>query len=1049
MKKSASSKKDDRVRDNWKERYFAIKGHNLNYYKKQEDRSPKGIIDLQGAKIDQADWKVGLPHTICVQQAKQIYTYLICASQADQVDWLKALRAAAGYDQFAGVAENRTPVDRSQALSSWGVLLMDEGADQPERVVLYASMDHRLNIVIGDGITDSYEAKDILSVNLAKTPDLNLRHAERITSLHSLTVEFRIVEGINKVSKKVRKFFAPNIYEGQQLQKQLQALSVGDFSAIREVVKHPIKSTAHIQLGDLTPSGNWVSRWAVIGEKRCMIFRRAESNLPSWCVEIPTAKISKVDKNVISIQSGIETILLKFTSNSIRDLWMDTLEEVQEEYHVTDTEHKEKEKDESDDDEDLPPPDDPPPSGPMDQSHMGCGQKFEDEEESYVAAWGTNDFGQMATPDGKASAVPVLTPIIFKKKIRSIAAGHSHAGCVSANGQVYMWGDGREKQLGLGKTVKKSQRPSLLTSLIRKGNFTHLALGRVHSMAVTELGAVWVWGDNTFGQLGLPELTEGAPYPTQLGGIFELRQACYIAAGGDTSAMILVERNGNDLYTWGANHTGQTGTGSAQSAVFAPTMIASLSSASRPKGDPVVQVSVGSACCAAVTKKGRLYTWGENKKGQLAVGTTRPRTLPGEVEWLEENNMTVEQVSVGSKHMIALGKHQGNSVVLTWGASVLNGFQEDQVLPAGVTQFENAVAVNASGTHSITINSDAKLFSFGINRFGELGNGKPGVQALVRVRFNKTCNVAAAACGVGFTVALLRGFTVALLRGENPPQITSSHYAKKAAAEKASSSIHTGPPAGMPKMPNFPGMGAPGGGAMDANAAIAALLNQFSIAPSDKNAQSYHGMAMPGMPGVPTTTSAAPATAEDEDMPMEKPKNKYAAAAKKKAGTAPSVAVAIDDEDADALLPAPPKATDEEEYLPPPPVAKPNEAERKAAQAAAAAAEAASAAAARATEHKAKEEAQLKAKEEEAAEAMKAAEEEAKSSAPVEERASVTAQVISSEEAEQAQKAEAPKKKKKKPLPEGWKKVKDPRTGRHYYYNTATRETSWKRPGKT
>jgi hypothetical protein len=42
--------------------------------------------------------------------------------------------------------------------------------------------------------------------------------------------------------------------------------------------------------------------------------------------------------------------------------------------------------------------------------------------------------------------------------------------------------------------------------------------------------------------------------------------------------------------------------------------------------------------------------------------------------------------------------------------------------------------------------------------------------------------------------------------------------------------------------------------------------------------------------------------------------------------------------------------------------------------------------------------------------------------------------------------AAAAPKKPKKPLPEGWKKVKDAKTGRTYYYNKDTRVTSWKRP---
>ena len=32
------------------------------------------------------------------------------------------------------------------------------------------------------------------------------------------------------------------------------------------------------------------------------------------------------------------------------------------------------------------------------------------------------------------------------------------------------------------------------------------------------------------------------------------------------------------------------------------------------------------------------------------------------------------------------------------------------------------------------------------------------------------------------------------------------------------------------------------------------------------------------------------------------------------------------------------------------------------------------------------------------------------------------------------------------PLPQGWKEVKDPKSGKTYYYHKDTKKTSWKRP---
>jgi hypothetical protein len=57
MKKSASSKKGDQVRGTFKERWFVLKGTKLLYYKRKEDRTPKGELDMRAAQIEVADKK--------------------------------------------------------------------------------------------------------------------------------------------------------------------------------------------------------------------------------------------------------------------------------------------------------------------------------------------------------------------------------------------------------------------------------------------------------------------------------------------------------------------------------------------------------------------------------------------------------------------------------------------------------------------------------------------------------------------------------------------------------------------------------------------------------------------------------------------------------------------------------------------------------------------------------------------------------------------------------------------------------------------------------
>ena len=56
---------------------------------------------------------------------------------------------------------------------------------------------------------------------------------------------------------------------------------------------------------------------------------------------------------------------------------------------------------------------------------------------------------------------------------------------------------------------------------------------------------------------------------------------------------------------------------------------------------------------ALLTKSGFLYTWGDNKNGQLGHGDTDPRGTPEIIETLKSKKIT--QIALGHKFTIVLG----------------------------------------------------------------------------------------------------------------------------------------------------------------------------------------------------------------------------------------------------------------------------------------------------------------------------------------------------------------------------------------------------------
>lgn len=69
-------------------------------------------------------------------------------------------------------------------------------------------------------------------------------------------------------------------------------------------------------------------------------------------------------------------------------------------------------------------------------------------------------------------------------------------------GQVFSWGQNQFGQLGLGVHGCSISTPQIIQSL-QGIPFAQLSAGGAHSFALTLSGAVFGWGRNKFGQLGL------------------------------------------------------------------------------------------------------------------------------------------------------------------------------------------------------------------------------------------------------------------------------------------------------------------------------------------------------------------------------------------------------------------------------------------------------------------------------------------------------------------------------------------------------------------
>lgn len=125
-------------------------------------------------------------------------------------------------------------------------------------------------------------------------------------------------------------------------------------------------------------------------------------------------------------------------------------------------------------------------------------------QEGKVYAWGRNDRGQLGLGDRENRNMP--TEIFFFKNmpIENVKTQGSYSIAITKDGKAYAWGGNESGQLGLGDREHRDL-PTQIN--LPQGEFiSDVYLGDCHRFIKTKDGAIYAWGDNRSGQLGVMSL---------------------------------------------------------------------------------------------------------------------------------------------------------------------------------------------------------------------------------------------------------------------------------------------------------------------------------------------------------------------------------------------------------------------------------------------------------------------------------------------------------------------------------------------------------------
>lgn len=182
-----------------------------------------------------------------------------------------------------------------------------------------------------------------------------------------------------------------------------------------------------------------------------------------------------------------------------------------------------------------------------------------------VWAWGSNGGGELGQNNTTNSAYAVQVKNSsgtgYLSNIKKIEAGDNYGFALSNTDTLWCWGTNNAGELGIGSVGSVFILPTYTRNASGTGQLAgviDVAAGQGHTLALLSDNTVVSWGANASGQLG-NNTTVGSTLPVQvLDGANPLSDVNYISTGDYFS---IARTSANQLYVWGKNSFGQLGLG--------------------------------------------------------------------------------------------------------------------------------------------------------------------------------------------------------------------------------------------------------------------------------------------------------------------------------------------------------------------------------------------------------------------------------------------------------------------------------------------------------
>jgi alpha-tubulin suppressor-like RCC1 family protein len=334
-------------------------------------------------------------------------------------------------------------------------------------------------------------------------------------------------------------------------------------------------------------------------------------------------------------------------------------------------------------------------------------------------AWGYNAYGQLGNSNTTNYSSPLQIGTLTNW-IQTIP-GNNRIGAINNNNSLYTWGLNSWGVLGTNDQNNRSAPTLLLGPLISLypvSNWTQVAAGNSHWLAIQSNGTLWSCGYNNNGQLGNNSTTTYSS-PIQIGAVNIWTQT----AAGNFSSYALQQPG--TLWAWGFNNYGQLGLNTASASVSSPAQVGLLSNWTQ------ISVNSTSAHALALQSNGTLWAWGYNAYGQLGNSNTTNYSSP-----LQIGALTVwTQIAAGGYSGYAI---QSNGTLWAWGLNSQGQLGLNTTVgvssPIQIGTSSNWTQIGAGALQLAAIQNNGTLWMCGYNAQGQLGNNSTtNISSLVQV----------------------------------------------------------------------------------------------------------------------------------------------------------------------------------------------------------------------------------------------------------------------------------------------------------------------------